>query len=75
MEPIPKNQQETELKTLLESTCNSINKVNELRDKFNIDDDLFKNLLKTDTTTGTLSVRENFNEIYNQSIKKHETLE
>jgi hypothetical protein len=75
MEPIPKNQQKTELKTLLESTCNSINKVNELRDKFNIHDDLFKNLLKTDTTTGTLSVRENFNEIYNQSIKKHETLE
>jgi hypothetical protein len=62
---------EKDLKSLLDSTCESINKVNELSAKFNIDDDLFRKLFDTDPKNGFVSTRVNFMEIYNSEVKKH----
>jgi hypothetical protein len=59
-----------DLKTLLDCTCESINNINELSSKFNIDDDLFRKLFDKNSITGATFVRENFLEIYNSSVKK-----
>jgi hypothetical protein len=61
---------QSDLKSLLQSTCDSINKVNELSAKFNINDDLFRELFETDPKNGFVTVRENFMEIYNSEVKK-----
>lgn len=59
-----------ELETLLNNTCESINKINELSTKFNIDDDTFRKLLDTNPLTGVAFVRSNFLEIYNNELNK-----
>jgi hypothetical protein len=60
-----------QLEKLLQSTCDSINNVNELSERFNIDDNLFRNLLDTNKSTGKTFIKEGFLQIYNDALAKN----